>query len=193
MELRALLVLIASCFPLAAQHYKIPAYELSGGFTTIQRDHSQSYYGVNGAWTANINRRVGLAVEAGALFGDREVFGLDNVPEGVDTSPDRNLFTLLVGPRVRILTTDRYTVALHALGGYTRASSEGLLLDDDGVAMMSPRFVDHHGAASLGGTFDVRISNRVAWRLQPDWFWASGAENGWFRFSTGLVFRFGSR
>ncbi|OFV94217.1 MAG: hypothetical protein A3H28_08440 [Acidobacteria bacterium RIFCSPLOWO2_02_FULL_61_28] len=55
--------------------------------------------------------------------------------------------------------------------------------------------LDSSFAGAVGGGFDVRLAERVGFRVHPDYVLTrSGDEMGnHFRLSTGIVFRFGSR
>lgn len=194
MEFRALSLLLLAAGSLAAQQYRTPAFEVSGGFAAARAENEVDHYGVSGSWMSNFSRRVGLAVETAVLFGELEISRSTVIPPDADGRLSRRMLHVLVGPRIRLVTTDRYTVSVHAMTAWIRRTNEGLAPDSEGVPRLPVDIASNRIGGAVGGAFDVRLTNRTAWRIQPDW--VSGGRNtggNWFRLSTGLVIRFGSR
>ena len=192
MRFRGAALLLASASALAGQDLA-PGYELYGGFST-QRRNFVDRYGFGGALTVDLHRRLGIVGEATALFGTIDLTGSSAIPDGFDPELQSDLVTVLAGPRARIVATDRYIVSVHVLAGAGRVSTEFLDLNDQRIAQGRNEFSGTRFAAAYGGALDLRLTDRLAWRLQPDWIRVNGfLPRTTFRFSTGLAFRFGDR
>ena len=194
MEIRALSLPLLAAGSLAAQQYRTPAFEVSGGFAAARAENEVDHYGLSGSLMSNFSRRAGLAVETAVLFGELDVSGSTAIPADVNRRLSRRMLHVLVGPRIRLVTTDRYTVSVHAMTAWIRRTNEGLAPNSEGVPRLPVDVVSNRIGGEVGGAFDVRLTSRTAWRVQPDW--VSGGRNtggNWFRLNTGLVIRFGSR
>jgi hypothetical protein len=151
-----------------------PVVELFGGYSFFKANPGHGLEGADASgWNAsinwNFNRWLGIKADFDGHY-------------CCDT-PSRNEHNFLFGPQISI-RTDRWTLFAHAMGG----GSHGHVSN----------FSDTVAAWALGGGIDVRPfhSERFALRLaQLDYVgtdYASEAQHN-FRYSAGVVFRFGSR
>ena len=98
--------------------------------------------------------------------------------------------TFLGGPEAKLLTDGRFQVGVRALAGFVSANNPyaDYRYDYRGDGGRTRAF-----AASFGGNVDVKITDRVSYRLvQPEYLltrFGNSVQNG-FRVSTGFVFRF---
>jgi hypothetical protein len=111
-------------------------------------------------------------------------------------------WTLLFGPRFRISQTDRFRVGALAMAGIARGSID-IDFDDDGFQLQVPggqeillSVIDFEAtsfAAAFGVHFDLRIDDRIVWRLVEPVVLITAYGNdtqGHFRLSSGLAFDF---
>jgi hypothetical protein len=86
-------------------------------------------------------------------------------------------YTYLFGPRVSV-PVGRFTPFAHALFGAAHINTVG--------------FTDTSFATALGGGLDYRLIHGVAWRFQGDALHTNlyGQSGNYFRFATGIDFRF---
>lgn len=90
------------------------------------------------------------------------------------------------GPRLRLLRTKRITGSIALLGGVAHGSVK------DKLTSLSVDSTD--GAMVAGSSIDININPHWAWRVQPNlyltWFGSDTPQKN-FRFSTGILYRFG--
>ncbi len=171
-----LLVLVFS-FSASVMAQDTPAVEAAVGYS-YWRAAGKAQINLNG-WnasvTANINQWLGLEGEFGGVYESRTAFST-------------NLHSFMGGPRITYRKEQRTAPFFHALFGATRANKDfpGLTAGASETAFSS----------AIGGGLDVKITDRVAIRAgQLDWVvtkFESDAQAN-FRFTAGVVFRFGKR
>ena len=99
--------------------------------------------------------------------------------------------TFLAGPEAKLLTDGRFQVGVRGLAGFVSANNPYADYRYSNFGGDSGR--TRAFAASFGGNVDVKITDRVSYRLlQPEYLltrFGNSVQNG-FRVSTGFVFRF---
>ena len=188
-SLRSLAFAMALIFLFAtsarAQHEisSIPQFEVSADYSFIRARaaDSQGSFNLNGgsaSFAYNFNDRFSLVADAGA-------YHFRDLPPAISS----NMFTYLVGPRIRFRHYSRLTPFAHALLGGARlnASSGSISGGENGFSM------------ALGGGVDMHFRSHLALRLiQAEYLMTrfdrvdgSSATQNNIRISAGLVFRFG--
>jgi hypothetical protein len=165
-------------------------FEASLGFNYIylndQFPETKNLYGVEGSLFINATSWLSAGGEFMADFGSRSVPVFFRRTADIDS--ERYLY--LFGPRVTVWRDRDFRVFLEGLVGGVHAHAtltSGLL----------SRSADANGfAAVVGGGFDWRLTNHLAWRLVQADYLATSLGNDWqnnFRASTSLVYTFGTR
>ena len=148
--------------------------------------------GINISATGNVNRLFGLTADFGGYYGSattRVTFTPPNCNlclQVVDTTL-HHMYTFMAGPQISF-RGPKATLYGHALFGGAQISA-----DRSGLAGGSGRLTGTDFAAAVGAGVDVNLTPLVALRFQPDYVLTRffGASQNNFRFSTGVVFRFG--
>ena len=113
----------------------------------------------------------------------------------LETRTSARLHTIAFGPQTRFPEWKRVSVFQHALFGFS-LDSERFSSTINGSPLATGT-LEHHGFAMvLGGGLDVQVSPRLAIRAgQTDYLLVriSGFNSHNFRYSGGVVFRFGKR
>ncbi len=166
--------------PLTALAQDAPKVEVSGGFSYLRTVELSAFnlYGWNASVAGNLNPWFGVVGDLGGNYASPSsgVFGLAGV--------DVKAHTFLFGPRFSYRSAGRTTMFCHALfgGAHGSAGSFGVTATDTAFAM------------ALGGGFDIRLADSVAFRaLQLDYLMTrfGGDRQNSVRLITGVVFRFG--
>jgi hypothetical protein len=171
-KLGSLLALVLF-FSVAAAAQQTPRVELFGGYSYLSADLNDTNFNLNGfhiSAAENLNRWVGGVLDFSTHYGTRA--GL-NV----------NTQSIMYGPRLSYRKSKVVTPSAHALFGAVRGSA-----GFDGISKP-----DTHFGMALGGEIDVRINDRVAFRVfQADYLRTRfvGLRQDNIRVSTGIVFRF---
>ena len=176
-----------------AQDYEQPA-EVFAGYSYLQLEPGAELEkaGLNGwnvALTGYANPWFGFSAEFGGNYGTTEA------PSFADISRvDVEQWNYLFGPRIRIVRTPRFAVSALALFGASRGDADPDTFIVDGLPVRLS-IKQTKVAAAFGAAFDLNITPRLAWRVQPDLFLTtfSGEKQENFRLTTGIVFRFGTR
>jgi opacity protein-like surface antigen len=167
--------------PLIASAQEAPKAEVFGGYSYFRADGqggpSENLNGWNGSVVGNLNKWFGVKADFSGNYGNTTFAGI--------TSHD-SIYTYTVGPQVSYRKSERVTPFVHALfgGAHFRSNALGTTFTDNGFAMY------------LGGGVDVKLTKSLALRaFQTDYALdrVSGSNLNNFRFSTGLVFRFGTK
>ena len=172
-----ILALVAvAALPAAAQG---PKAEVFGGYSYVRvnpggGDNGINLNGWNASVTGNLNDWFGITADFGGSYGSPNVGG---------TQVDTNAHTFLFGPRIKA-RGDKVEPFAHALFGAARVegSALGISISDSGFGM------------ALGGGLDWKANDAISIRLgQFDYLMTriGGDNQNNFRFSTGIVFRFG--
>jgi hypothetical protein len=139
----------------------------------------------------NITPRIGLVADFSGHYGER---GVGATSLNQFTPPWREN-TWLFGPEFQVLKAGRITVNARGLFGI--ANTNGL------PASIAPRILfaldNNRFAASVGGSIDYRVTNRLSWRvIQPEALITNGGNTGtdhWnqynFTLASGLVWSAG--
>jgi len=196
-KLAGLCVLLLLVLPVAAQ--EAPKAELFGGYSYANFDAGNgadrlNLNGWNASVAGNFNRWFGVVGDFSGQYGSQA---------GVK----RNSHSFLFGPRFSARQNEWVTPFVHALFGTTRAHRES-----DSV---EPARTENAFSTAIGGGLDVKAGETLSIRLaQADYFLTrfdeasgivciqstilpcpttrAGTQHN-FRFSTGVVFRFGGR
>ena len=170
------LAIIALLLATTAVCQDYPKAEVFGGyqFTRINPgggDNGENFNGWNAAVTGNVNRCLGVTADFSGAY--KSIGGV-SVKQ----------YTFLFGPTLASHSSDKFTPFVHALfgGAHLSASGEGESASDTVFAM------------ALGGGVDIAATKAVAVRIgQFDYLRTrfSGTSQNDFRYSAGIVFRFG--
>ena len=179
--------------------------EAFGSFSYVFADVGGSAFneargpGFTGGFAFFLNDWLGLGGELGYSSANLDVPVIQIFP-----TPEFSLdqWTVLFGPRFRIAETDRFRVGALAMAGMARGSL-GVDFDNDGVVLEIPGgqevllsvidFDDTSFAAAFGMHFDLRIDDRLVWRVVEPAVLITAYGNdtqGHFRLSSGLAFDF---
>jgi opacity protein-like surface antigen len=150
----------------------------------------------------NFNRYLGLVADFGGYDDSRLTLFNPAGSETLDASG--SAYTYAFGPRLSYRRFDRFTPFAQVLFGGTYATSVTISGCTGVTAVCTPLGSDNAFALMAGVGFDIRITRHIALRpFEGDFLLtdfknplsASGQTRGWqdnVRFSTGIVFRFGS-
>ena len=173
MRKAGLLLALFLLFSVAAAAQETPKIEVFGGYSHLLADLNDTSYGLNGVHFSaaeNVNSWFGGVLDFSYNFGTNAGYNV-------------NEQSILYGPRFAYRKSRFITPSVHALFGGVRGS-RGF----DGISQANWR-ID----LAVGGEIDLRINDRVAFRLiQADYipthFLNLRQDN--VQLSTGLVFRF---
>jgi hypothetical protein len=177
MQKAGLLFALVLFFSVAAAAQETPKVELFGGyshlFSNLNNSLNNPSYNLNGV-------NVSAAENVNSWFGG--VLDFSSV-SGSNAGLNVNSQTIMYGPRIAYRKSRAITPSIHALFGGVRGS-RGF----DGISEANWRF-----AMGLGGEIDLRINDKVAFRLVqadyiPTHFLDVRQDN--VRVSIGFVFRF---
>jgi opacity protein-like surface antigen len=171
-----------------AESNRIDRLEIFGGYSLAASEFG-IYGGVTNGWNASLNTKVMPNVGLVADFaGYYKTIGYGaNVPSDHSTT-----YTFTFGPQIS-KTFSRLTPFGHALIGFGQIDST-----QDARPSYNPIKTANSLALVIGGGLDVRLSGRIAWRVEGDYLHTSfqpadnqlTATGSNVRFCTGLVFRF---
>jgi hypothetical protein len=166
-----------------------PRFDLFGGYSFLHERGDLNSHGWNVAATWNFHRYFGLTADiAGHYRSDSRVVP---VTTPVLVSARTRVHSFTFGPTFALHNRTRLIPFAHALIGLNR-----LTVETSGTLPSSSSSVNNY-SHNLGGGLDVRITRRFAVRAAqldvnvvrfPGGFWQDN-----FRYSTGIVVRFGSR
>jgi hypothetical protein len=186
---RAAVALITLFVPVLLVAQQPPRVEVFGGYSLIH-GFSVTVNGWDSALTTNLNSWFGITADLSGHYRRNYSLILGNPPTVAPVDMHSHSFTL--GPRLSYRRS-RCTLFAHTLLGVLHSSAAVH------VATPIPSTFSFSGNAFttlLGGGIDIPIGHRLAIRpVQPEWlfFRANGANANEFRFSTGVVLRFGER
>ncbi len=177
------MLLLSLSAPLFAQDYRV---ELFGGYVNQRGDGEVKRDGWIASETVYIRPWIGVTAEFAGLYASNE--GRFNAATPVVLDDDQQSY--LFGPRFKLFTRGAFTVSGHGLLGVGHRERSFVYFEGD--ASRFTKLTDYDLAGAAGLTVDVRITDRLAWRIQPDWFfYGSPDRKNSLRLGTGLVFRFG--
>lgn len=199
--LAAILVTIVGASAATAQD--LPAVEVFAGVSLARLDIGEDASGSSLAhfnapgWHLEVTRfltsRIGLVVDVSGHYRSDLSTTAGNVAVVADSVKHHGV---LVGPRIRMFHRGRFRSSLRVLAGVDKADASGTVTVG-GVAGTSTRDLSVGGtsfAAAFGGSFDVRVNERLTYRLlQPNYYltrYGDGKTQSNMRLSTGLVFTF---
>jgi len=180
--IRVRLLVLLSCalgFLLPAAAQEAPAVEVFGGYSYIKVNEGSpgTSYDLQRGWAAslspNLNSWFGLTAD---FSGHYETVG--------GTATKIHLFTF--GPRFTIRHSERFSPYVHVLAGGMHISTSFMTIKASTAGF----------AGIGGGGFDVHVNDRLSVRVgQLDYLVTrfSGRYQHDFRYSAGVVFRFGNR
>jgi opacity protein-like surface antigen len=156
----------------------VPMAEVFGGYSfarcNVGTDNECNFDGWNAAVDFNINKNWGIAVDVSGYYGSPDNVGL------LDSKSHNFMF----GPRYAF-RTDRVVPFIQGLVGINHVNPAKI------------EMVQNNFAMAFGGGIDIKVNDRLSIRpIQMDYFTVRVVSTGWsdnFRFSTGLVFKFGKR
>ena len=195
--------------PAAATAQEERRFEAFGSFSYLFADVGGSGLGLgdvggigfNGEFAFFLNDWLGLGAEVGYNSGDLDIPVIAIFP-----APDIDFsqWTVLFGPRFRLAESDRFRVGAQAMVGIAYGSIDVELVLEELIirAPGSPRFQllafefnfgDTAFAATFGMHFDLKVNDRLTWRVvQPDVLVTNYGNDvqSHFRISSGLGFEF---
>lgn len=169
--------LLLVCVSAAAQD--TPRVETFAGYSYYRAagDANINLNGWHGSVAVNFNDWLGLAADLNGVYEGRAI-------------GDFNLHTFAAGPRITYRKNERTMPFMHVLFGVTRGN------DEFNALIGGPPQSDTVFTTIVGGGMDVKINDRWAVRAgQLDWVltkFRNDAQSN-FRFSAGIVFRFGKK
>jgi opacity protein-like surface antigen len=206
------LVLTVLILGTTARAQQTPAWELSGGYSSLTGNLIHPRFHLNGGFASvdgNLNSWFGVRFDFGAYYGPyngsqvmqeiQDTKSIDGMPPQtgplagtpIAGSPSTQLFT--VGPVFSIRRFGRFTPFAHIGIGGIHAGQAYL-----GLSQSATTF-----AASGGGGADFKINNQVAIRVEGNYMtttfsmppatFSPGSTQGNIQISTGIVFRLGKR
>lgn len=199
------LILLVWCVPSVAAQ-EVPKAEVAAGYAFASFETGNglkrlSLNGWNASVTGNANRWLGFTGEFSGHYGSQSSVG-------------RQAYSFLFGPRFSYRENERVTPFVHFLFGATRAH-RGASPGVPPPAPVIPAQTETAFSMAFGGGLDVRATKAVAFRVvQADYLLTrfdeatglvciqsvippcpttqAGTQHN-FRFSAGIVFRFGVR
>ena len=160
------------CVPARAQD--IPSVEIFGGYSYLHREDANLKLGWNLAVDWSFGKTFMAVLDESAQYGT-----LDGVSV--------RQFWVSAGPAVAFGRDKRAAVFVHAFAGLIRSIG---VVDVEGVSISVQ---ENDFGTMFGGGTDIKMSRKVAFRLQGDYeivFRSEGNETG-YRLSAGIVFRMG--
>jgi hypothetical protein len=185
--MRKLCVLILGCLVHAgiATAQSTPAIEVFGGYSLLHTGNF-NLNGWNADAVANLNRWLGIDTDFDGHYSRQSTLN-------GQIRLDSNIYSFMFGPQVSYRST-RVTAFSHALFGIAHQ------VTTDTFALQTPATTSSSSAnqfqLALGGGIDVGVTRVVALRvLEADYLLAKYPTRNinQFRYSTGIVFRFGQR
>jgi len=179
--------MLALCLPLAASAQEVvPKVEIFGGYSYLRVDtlNGINAHGFNASLAGNITKHVGIVGEF-SRFTNSKSFP---APPIGSITVNSNVLTYLFGPRI-VLHRGKAEPFVHALFG---GACENEKVQDRPAAPV----MDNAFAFALGGGLDVKAHDNFAIRVaQIDYLGDKlGDQTGNnFRYSAGIVIRFGKR
>ena len=189
---------------LLAVAQNVPQVEVFGGYSLFHFDDkclesdlqlldpsitvNRNLHGWNGAVQFNINKWLGAVADVSGHYG--------NVIESPVGSISGNVYNFLFGPQINV-RGEKATGFVHALFGGNRSKINSI------AAVGLPEITDTAFAMAIGGGVDINVSKRIAVRpAQFDYIYTNHtfsqygldlAHQNNFRFSAGIVFKFGQK
>jgi len=167
--------------PLVASAQDTPKAEVFGGYSYLRVDGQggpgENLNGWNGSVVGNLNKWLGIKADFSGNYGNQTILGL---------KLHDSVHSYTFGPQISFRKSEKVTPFVHALfgGAHFRSSFLGVTVTDNAFAMF------------LGGGVDFKVSKSFAIRVvQADYNLdrVNGSSLNNFRFSTGVVFRLGSK
>jgi hypothetical protein len=175
-----LLALVLS-FSASAMAQDTPLIEAFGGYQYMRagKGSNINLQGWNGSVAVNLNDWLGVVGDVSGVYATKP---------GISGTLALHTFTF--GPQVTYRKEKRTAPFMHFLLGGTRAN------DIFSAMILLPARANTTFTMTLGGGMDVRINDRFSIRAgQLDWLQTKfrNSRQSNYRFSTGLVFRFGKK
>jgi len=152
---------------------------------------STGMHGWEGSFAGYANEWLGLAASVSNYHGNTAL----TPPLGDVSNVDLQLWNYMGGPQVRVFRDERFSAMARVLFGITSGDADPDTFQVDGNPLRLSIKEDKF-SMSIGGGFDVNITEQLAWRvIQPEYLMTSfsGGRQGNFRFTTGLIYRFSRR
>ena len=181
------------CIPAVAE---TPRVEIYGGYGFLH-DTGITLHGFQAAVEGNINNYISIVGEFGFnrkdVTEDARLFTDLFETEGTIENADLKSFTILAGPRVSfrregVRPFAHFLLGIHRIGGSATVEGEP-----------NSEYLNNFGMA-VGGGIDIAVNSTISIRpAQIDLLssrFKVGENNVWekmFRFSTGIVFKFGEK
>jgi opacity protein-like surface antigen len=160
-------------FPILSLAQDTPKVDVYGGYS-FMRLEGANLNGGTVAVTGNVTKKFGLTAEFSYYSGTETVL-VNNVSRRVKVKK----IPLLFGPQFTFRNSSRVTPYVRGLVG---------IVKEKGIEPETAF------GASLGGGVDIKINDKVSWRIQGDYLLTrKGDSENILRFSTGIVFHFGKR
>ena len=185
------IIVLGTPFLVAAQ--ETPKLELFGGYSLIHR-RSDTMNGWDGAVTANLSSWLGITADVSGHYISFPLLIGGTVPPSTSGTADVHSHSFTFGPQLSYRKS-RYSLFAHTLLGVSHLS-----FNANGNAFVpgAPTFSESINTftALLGGGADISVGHRVAIRpaqLEYLLLRSNGNSVNQFRYSGGVVFRFGKK
>ena len=184
---RLLVVLAILTFAVALNAQENPKYELFGGYSLLHSDNSTpSGWEASGAY--NFNHWIGMKLDADGHYSSSSFSNQFFTVRHSDQT-----HTVTIGPQFSF-RVKRGSLFAHTLFGMAHEHFHERFFPPFPPFLPTQDGSDNSFATILGGGGDWNLGKRFAWRGQLDYVKHSffNIDQSHMRFSTGLVFRFGS-
>ncbi len=200
-------VVLITCLPYPATAQRGTGVDVFGGYSYLRTDStgSATTVGVDAAnlqgW--EISARAGLTPRLGlwASFSGQYGSPTGNVGRVAGAASGSRWYAFVLGPSYVAKRSDKIEFAIHAAGGVVRTTGGTLQLREP-IVQPPPLFGppvppitsvklgdDTSPALAVGGSLDVRLTDRLSWRvLHPELVVTFSPTRHFARLSTGLVF-----
>jgi len=200
-------VVLITCLPYPATAQRGTGVDVFGGYSYLRTDStgSATTVGVDAAnlqgW--EISASAGLTPRLGLWASFRGQYGRPpgNVGRVAGAASGSRWYAFVLGPSYVAKRSDKIEFAIHAAGGVVRTTGGTLQLREP-IVQPPPLFGppvppitsvklgdDTSPALAVGGSLDVRLTDRLSWRvLHPELVVTFSPTRHFARLSTGLVF-----
>jgi hypothetical protein len=199
----AFICLVFCSLGFAQESQRPPLFEVFGGYSLMHSDWvNWKAVNMNG-WNAAVNTNVlpwlgAVADFSGNYFHQTTTWRVSE-SSSMSFSDSANRYSFLFGPQVSY-RHPRAVIFAHSLFGTTHGTLTWTLSQSLqellGGTASDHRITDSHFTVALGGGVDLNVGHRFAIRpAQADYlyFHNYGVAQNTFRYSAGVVFRFGAR
>jgi len=158
-------------------------YEVSTGYSFLRGDFETNRHGFVTSFTQRISSRFGIEAEVGGNYGKRAFLTQNDF-----------VHSILAGPRFKFREDAKLVPWGHVLVGITIDDLTFPLSIADplgGSTIFPVRTTDVNFGLQPGGGIDYWLTRRLGVRVGADYRNVNFSSRDYFRFQSGIVFRFG--